>query len=187
MPTCNSYSVSRGRRARLLGSTIAATLLISAFGSADAQDQPPPAQPTPAAPAPAQTAPAPSGPTPQSPPAGEQAPGGAAPALPPVTVVKPTPTRRPAAGKPQPTPGRQEAVRPQPTPARQEAVRPGQRRRGSKPQGPSQQRADNRGRRDRKGRRASPVLTTSAAHQRRTSSSPVLRTYRHPSLSFRIQ
>jgi vitamin B12 transporter len=124
MPTCNSYSVSRGRRARLLGSTIAATLLISAFGSADAQDQPPPAQPTPAAPAPAQTAPAPSGPTPQSPPAGEQAPGGAAPALPPVTVVKPTPTRRPAAGKPQPTPGRQEAVRPQPTPVRQESARP---------------------------------------------------------------
>jgi vitamin B12 transporter len=116
MSTCSNYSLSGRRRARLLGSTIAATLLISAYGSADAQDQsPPPAQTAPAQPGQSQS--------PPQTPSGEQ-PGQAAPALPPVTVVKPTPTRRPTAGRPQPTPGRQEAARPQPTPVRQEAARP---------------------------------------------------------------
>jgi vitamin B12 transporter len=131
MPMYNTLFLTKGRRTHLLGSTIAATLLISAFGSADAQDQSTPAQKPPEAPSPAQTTPAPSGTRPnpaQSPPVqaptSEQTPGETVPALPPVTVVKPTPSPRPTAAKPQPTPGRQEAARPKPAPGQQEAARP---------------------------------------------------------------
>jgi iron complex outermembrane recepter protein len=90
----------RTRRSPWLSSTIAATVLLSAYGRAEAQDQPPtPAQPPAAQP--------PAGGTPPTP-------GPANPNLPPVTVTKPV--RRAAPARPTPRAPPAAVSRPGPAP-----------------------------------------------------------------------
>jgi hypothetical protein len=87
------------RRSRWLSSTIVAASLISACGTAEAQEtpgQPAPNQPTPSQPTQSQATPSQPTPGPTTP--GPTTPGQANPNLPPVTVIKPV--KRPAAAKP---------------------------------------------------------------------------------------